>query len=71
MLKALKEEREKLAKELKVQPSLLATNYVLEEFSSGVPAGKQEMARADLLMPWQVEVVGESFLKILHPKVSG
>jgi len=71
LLKALKEEREKLAKELKVQPSLLATNYVLEEFSSGVPAGKQEMARADLLMPWQVEVIGESFLKILHPKVSG
>ncbi len=67
-LKSLKEERERLGKELKLQPSLLATNAVLEEFSAKPPADAAQMIAFDLLMPWQAEVVGEAFLKVLHPK---
>lgn len=64
----LKAERERLSKELKLQPSLLVTNAVLEELVLKLPRDKEAMIGSDLLMPWQAEVVGESLLKILYPK---
>lgn len=64
-LKALKEEREREAKELKIQPSLLATNFVLEELSIDSSRIREELVKPILFMPWQVQVLGESFLKIL------
>ncbi len=61
----LKKEREKLAAELKIQPSLLATNAVLEILALKSPRTRQDFEKLGLLLPWQTELLTESFLKIL------
>lgn len=61
----LKEERDKLGKELAIQPSLLATNATLERLAVELPKNAETLERLDCLMPWQLEVVGPRFLKIL------
>jgi ribonuclease D len=68
LLKLLKDKRESLAKDLKLSPSLLVTNAVLEELILKNPTTLETMIGPDLLMPWQAEVVGESLLSVLHPK---
>jgi len=65
-LAALKSERERLAKELKLHPSLLATNAVLEKLLQHPPKNETELAGMNCLMSWQVELVAEGFLKILN-----
>lgn len=63
---ALRKIREELAKELKFQPSLLATNYVLENFAVECPANKEAMRELGSLMAWQAEIIAEPFLKALR-----
>ena len=63
---ALKSDREALAKELKIQPSLLATNAVLEMIISESPRDPAALARLGCLMPWQLDLVGGRFLKAIH-----
>ncbi len=60
----LKEMREKMASELKLQPSLLATNAALEFISLAAPKDQQALKSLDCLMPWQIELMGEDFLKV-------
>lgn len=63
----MKAEREKKGLELKIHPSLLATNAVLESLASEPPATREAFERIDLLMPWQKTLMGDVFLKILNP----
>jgi ribonuclease D len=63
---ALRKSREEIAKELKFQPSLLATNYVLENFAVECPQNKEAMRELGSLMAWQTEIVAEPFLKALR-----
>ncbi len=60
----MKTEREKVAAELKIQPSLLATNAVLETLSLETPKNYEALEALSYLMPWQIEVMGETFLKV-------
>jgi ribonuclease D len=61
---ALKVLRDSAGNELKIQPSLLATNAVLEILASKVPRSIQEIRGLDCLMPWQVEMLGEKILEV-------
>ena len=61
----LKKEREKISGELKIQPSLLATNAVLEILTLKSPRTRQDLEKLGLLLPWQMEVLAECFLKVL------
>ena len=61
----LKKEREKISDELKIQPSLLATNAVLETLALKSPRTRQDLEKLELLLPWQMELLTESFLKVL------
>ncbi|MBI2094694.1 MAG: HRDC domain-containing protein [Candidatus Omnitrophica bacterium] len=63
---ALREAREKIAAELKIRPSLLATNAVLELVSSDPPIDRRAMKDSGFFMPWQAEVLAGRFLEILH-----
>ncbi|HXV18781.1 MAG TPA: HRDC domain-containing protein [Candidatus Omnitrophota bacterium] len=67
---ALRKVREELAKELKFQPSLLATNFVLENFAVECPVNKQAMRELGSLMAWQTDLVADAFLKALRSPVA-
>ena len=62
----LKSERERIGKELNLHPSLLATNAMLEALILAKPQDPQAILLAEPWLAWQVELVGESFLKIVH-----
>jgi len=65
-LTALKAEREKLAQELKMHPSVIATNAVLETLSvASNEDGRQQVMR-ETFLPWQIELVGSIFLKTME-----
>ena len=61
----LKKEREKIGAELKIQPSLLATNAALEVLTLKSPRTRQDLENLGLLLPWQTELLADSFLKVL------
>ena len=61
----LKAERQRLATELKIQPSLLATNAVLETLIIEKPETATKALESDCLMPWQTEIIWDTFSKIL------
>lgn len=61
----LKAERERLGKELNIHPSLLATNATLEDIILARPRDAQGISKIEPLLPWQVEIIAESFLKII------
>ncbi len=63
----LKEERLRLSKELRIQPSILATNALLEAMIRELPKDLEAMKAIEGILPWQAEVVAETFTKILHP----
>ena len=65
-ISALKSEREKIALELKVHPSLLATNAELETIVAAFPRDRASLEAAGCLLPWQIETIGEKFLKVLN-----
>lgn len=65
ILQVLKEERTRIASELGIQPAVLVTNAVLEDMILKKPADAQAMAELKLL-PWQVDVLSEKFLKKLR-----
>jgi ribonuclease D len=68
----LKADRQSVAAELKIHPSLVATNAILEVVASKAPKSVEEIAALDLFMPWQIEVFGESILSISKgEKVTG
>lgn len=64
----LKTEREVLGKELKIHPSLVATNAVLETLAIERPKDLEEMTRLECLLPWQIELAGARFLGVLNPR---
>ncbi len=61
----LKKERERIGSDLKIQPSLLATNAVLEMLALHSPHTRQDLEKLGLLLPWQSDILAESFLKVL------
>ncbi|MCG3175571.1 MAG: Ribonuclease D [Candidatus Omnitrophica bacterium] len=65
-LSALKTERQRLAADLGLQPSLVATNAVLEDIASLNPSDIGALASTGRLLPWQVEQAGEAFLSALR-----
>ncbi len=62
----LKAEREKIAKELNIHPSLLTTNAMLEAALLSKPRDPQALLATDPWLPWQVDLVADSFLKVIH-----
>lgn len=62
----LKAERQRIAAELKIQPSLLATNAVLETLILEKPENAAKVLESELLMPWQAEIIWDGFSKILN-----
>ncbi len=63
ILNDLKAVREKLAGELKVHPSLIATNAILEAVVLAKPKTIEDIEKKDLLLPWQIEAAGEALLQ--------
>ena len=61
----LKTERDRLGKELSLQSSLLATNAILETLALELPKNIESLESLACMMPWQIEVAGPSFLKII------
>ena len=61
----LKAEREKIGKELNIHPSLLATNAILEAMILAKPQTRAALLSMDPLLPWQVDLISDSFLKIV------
>ncbi len=66
----LKEERLKLSQELKIQPSVIMTNSLLEAVVRTMPKDLEGMQAIEGIMPWQAQIVAPRFLKILHPKAA-
>ncbi|MBI3315771.1 MAG: HRDC domain-containing protein [Candidatus Omnitrophica bacterium] len=60
---ALKSIRDAAGNELKIQPSLLATNAVLEVVALKNPKTFEDIRALDCLMSWQLEVLAEKLLK--------
>ncbi len=67
ILELLKQKRQEIAAELKIQPSLLATNLILETFAADRPATKESLRKIKLLLPWQEDILAEPFLGVLKP----
>ncbi len=65
----LKDERLKLSQALKIQPSVLITNSMLEAVVRSMPKDLESMKAIDGLLPWQAEVLAPHFVKILQPKL--
>ena len=64
ILGELKAVRDKHAAELKIHPSLIATNAVLETLASEKPRHASAFKSVGLL-PWQIDIAGEDLLKKL------
>jgi ribonuclease D len=64
-LASLKTAREKIALDLKIHASLIATNAILEALAVAKPKDQDAMRKLDLMLPWQIDVAGEAFLKVL------
>ena len=62
----LKVDREKLAKELKINPSLIVSNAVLEEILLEDPKTSEALENLGVLLPWQFELCAEGILKALE-----
>ncbi len=67
----LKDERQALGNEFKLQPSLLGTNAALEILASGAPKTREEVEKLDCLMPWQIDLWEERLYKITNPPSKG
>ena len=65
----LKTARDKHAETLKILPSLIATNAVLETLSAEKPLDPDVMAQKTGMLPWQMGIVGQDFLEILKKAV--
>ena len=66
LMTAMKEERLKIAQELKINASVLATNAVLEALALNPPENKDGWERVDGLLPWQAGILAERFEKIWY-----
>jgi ribonuclease D len=62
----LKQERDKIGQALKIQPSLLATNAVLETLAIEAPKTLKALEVLDCLLPWQTEI----FERIIFSAIS-
>ncbi len=63
---AMKSERQKLAEDLKIHPSLLGTNASLEILALHPPKNNQDWEKIDVLMSWQKGLLAERFEKIWY-----
>ncbi len=64
-LATLKEVRQQIAAELKIQPGVLVTNAGLEAVALEAPKSLEAIKGMGFFMPWQVDVLGVPFLKIV------
>lgn len=64
----LKDERLRLSQKLKIQPSVLGTNALLEEIVRRMPKDLEALKTVDGILPWQAEALAPSFIKVLHPE---
>ncbi|MBI3251713.1 MAG: HRDC domain-containing protein [Candidatus Omnitrophica bacterium] len=64
ILDELKAQRQILASELNIHPSLLANNASLETVITASPKNGEDLRRAGCLLPWQAEVFGGKILKV-------
>jgi ribonuclease D len=69
LLTELKALREKKALELKIHPSLIATNATLEALAVAKPRSREALEAAGVLLPWQIETIEDELLKVLSPGV--
>ncbi len=61
----LRTARDEHAKTLAILPSLIATNSVLETVAIQKPKDVEALRFLGAMLPWQIEVTGEDFLKVL------
>lgn len=65
-LQRLRAIREATAKELALEPSILAPNAMLEAVAGRSPRSLDEFAQIERWLPWQTELFGAAFLKALE-----
>jgi ribonuclease D len=71
-LNQLRAVRDAKAKELQLEPSILAPNAILESIAGKNPQNVEELAKTERWLPWQSEVFGNEFLNALKaPQSSG
>ena len=66
LMTTMKEERLKIAQELKINASVLVTNAVLETLALHPPEDKDDWKKIDGLLPWQAGILAERFEKIWY-----
>ena len=64
-MNALRAEREEAAQRLGLDPGLLCAREKLETIARKRPQTLEELAEVPDLRRWQIEVLGEAFLKAL------
>lgn len=63
----LKTKREEIAKELNVQPSLVATNSILEHVIVEPPKTREELEKMDGVLSWQARCLFDVIAEVLKP----
>jgi len=66
IFEALKAERNALASENGIHPSLLATNAVLEILTLEKPKTREAIIALECLLSWQIDLGGDRFLKAMR-----
>lgn len=62
----LKSARDAIAKNLNLDPSILAPNSILEAISGKNPKSIDELKQIERWLPWQTEVLGQAFIESLQ-----
>lgn len=66
IVNSLKIVRNEIAKELEIDPSVLAPKHLLTSVATAEPKTLDDLRRIEPMRNWQVEVAGERFLKALQ-----
>ena len=65
-LNRLRIARDQVAKNLHLEPSILAPNAILEMIASRIPKTLDDFKNMDRWLPWQTELLGPSFLQAMN-----
>ncbi len=63
---ALRMARAKWAKELEMEEGFVLTNSILEHIVRSTPTTKEELAKCEGIMAWQIDLWGDSILELLR-----
>jgi len=67
----LKKVRDRIGKQLGIDPSLLAPRHVLTVIAGLQPATVADLDQVPAMRQWQKQVLGEALLGVLHPPKNG